>query len=395
MQVSVISKIAELRRRVVEWQDLAADAVEPNPFYEPWMVLPALEAFGAAHIAFVCVHRRDGKLAALVPLQRAHSHRGMPARTLRSWRHRHCLLTVPLVRAGCALEALQAFFGAMRCQAAVLDFAYLPAEGAFHHALVDAISRNDLICAPAEGYTRALMRRANNADAYVKNVLSAETRRELRRQEKRLAALGRVQHRVLEPGDDVSRWIGEFLDLEASGWKGRRGSALACTAQNHRFAVEVFTRGFERGRLVMVGVDLNGKPIARYSAFTGGAGAFAFKTAYDEGLRRLAPGLLAEIDMLRALHAVPGLQWADSYTAPENSSITRFWKARRVVQRVALATNAWGELVLALSPLVRWARRRMRNIAWVPAAGRAILQRCSRVGRTLRWSGPASPSSPA
>ena len=395
MQVSVISGAAELGGLVADWDELAAHAIEPNPFYEPWAVLPALEAFGAAGIAFVTVRRGDGKLAGLFPLERASSYRGLPARTLRSWRHRHCLLSVPLLRADGALETLQSFLAAMQCQAAVEDFAYLP-EGPFHHALVDALSRNsDVACAPFEGYARPLMRCAGDADAYVKAVLSADTRSELRRSEKRLADLGRVEHRVLRPGDDVSRWIGEFLDLEAHGWKGRAGSALACTKENHRFAVEVFTRGFERGRLVMVGIDLDGRPAARYSAFTAGAGAFAFKTAYDENLRRAAPGLLAELDMIRALHGVAGVQWADSYTAPENSSIGRFWKSRRLVQRVALGVTAWGELVLALAPVARWVRRRMRNIAWVPAAVRAILARCSRVGRTLRWPGPASPSSPA
>ena len=396
MQVAVASHLSELQALVPEWEDLAAHAVEPNPFYEHWMVLPALAAFGAADLAFVTVRGRDGRLAGLFPLERRRAFRGLPARTLRSWRHRHCLLSVPLLRAGGALETLQAFFSAMQCQAAVVEFAYLPAEGPFHHALVDALSRNaDVVVAPAEGYTRAVMRAAGDAESYVKAVLSSDTRSELRRNEKRLGELGRVAHRFLKPGDDVSRWIGEFLDLEASGWKGRNGSALACTKENHSFAVEVFTRGFERGRLVMVGVDLDGRPVARYSAFTAGAGAFAFKTAYDERLRRAAPGLLAELDMIRALHAVPGLQWADSYTAPDNTSISRFWKSRRVMQRAAFAVTAWGELVLALLPLVRWSKRRMRNFAWVPAAGRAILARCSRVARTLRWPRPASPSSPA
>ena len=31
---------------VPAWDDLAARALEPNPFYESWMLLPAIEAFG-------------------------------------------------------------------------------------------------------------------------------------------------------------------------------------------------------------------------------------------------------------------------------------------------------------------------------------------------------------
>ena len=51
------------------WQDLADHAVEPNPFYEPWMFLPALEAWPSPlkHI-FV----EDGaSLVGFFPLERA------------------------------------------------------------------------------------------------------------------------------------------------------------------------------------------------------------------------------------------------------------------------------------------------------------------------------------
>jgi hypothetical protein len=45
--VEVRSDPASLRAIVPEWEALAADAAEPNPFYEHWMLLPALEAYGS------------------------------------------------------------------------------------------------------------------------------------------------------------------------------------------------------------------------------------------------------------------------------------------------------------------------------------------------------------
>src|SRR5256885_15605829 len=42
------------------WEDLAAAAIEPNVFYEHWMLLPALEAFGAGEdIVVVLVLRSE------------------------------------------------------------------------------------------------------------------------------------------------------------------------------------------------------------------------------------------------------------------------------------------------------------------------------------------------
>jgi hypothetical protein len=42
--VEVVRDQASLARVIVQWEELAADALEPNPLYEPWMMLPALEA---------------------------------------------------------------------------------------------------------------------------------------------------------------------------------------------------------------------------------------------------------------------------------------------------------------------------------------------------------------
>jgi len=241
--------------------------------------------------------------------------------------------------------------------ASVLDLGYLNAGGPFHQALVDALERSGFPSLAGEGYTRGVLRRDRDPETYIGSAISADSRGKLRRAEKRLQEQGRLAHRVLRPGDDVAKWIDEFLRLEVAGWKGKRGSALACSEANRRFGVEVFTRAFERGRLVMVGLDLDGRPIARYSAFAAGEGAFVFKTAYDEEFRRFSPGILVELDMIRAFHERADLQWMDSFTAAGNSTIDRLWKHRCIVQRVAVGANAAGELALAALPLLQWVKR--------------------------------------
>jgi hypothetical protein len=46
MSVVVVSDPEEISRSVGEWDELAAAAIEANPFYESWMLLPAARAFG-------------------------------------------------------------------------------------------------------------------------------------------------------------------------------------------------------------------------------------------------------------------------------------------------------------------------------------------------------------
>src|SRR5258707_4077505 len=100
--VEVLSDRAALRALVPDWEALAAEAIEPNPFFEHWMLLPALEAYeeGAGAQDFRCIAIWDeGRLGALVPMRLERRFHGLPVRTLRSWRHRNMLLGTPLVSA--------------------------------------------------------------------------------------------------------------------------------------------------------------------------------------------------------------------------------------------------------------------------------------------------------
>jgi CelD/BcsL family acetyltransferase involved in cellulose biosynthesis len=351
-----------------QWEALAAAALEPNPFFEHWLLLPALRAFGARHdVRIVCVWR-GAELCGLFPFQLASRYKGLPIRALDSWRNPHGLLGTPLIARDRGRECFSALFRWLRGQriATLVQFSYVPAGGPVHQALIDALNTGRHASRLADIYSRGLLCRDENADAYINSALSVQSRQKLRRSEKRLHEQGRVTHRVLKPGDDVQVWIDDFLRVEASGWKGARGSALSCTETNRRFINEAFTTAFKRGRLVMVGIDVGGLPIARYSGFVAGEGSFAFKTAYDENFRRFAPGLLAELDMIRAFHALPGVRWMDSITGPSNSTIDRLWKHRLLVQQLAVAVGARGEFaVLVLLPVLQWAKRSLWRLASV------------------------------
>ena len=88
-----------------------------------------------------------------------------------------------------------------------------------------------------------------------------------------------------------------------------------------------------------------------------GAGSYAFKTAYDEEFSRYSPGVIAEVDRIREFHGLPGAQWMDSYTAPDNDVLNAVWKGRRTIQRLAIGAGAAGRLAVAALPLLRRAKR--------------------------------------
>lgn len=348
---------ASMYTLVQEWEDLAADAAEPNPFYEHWMLLPALEAYGAG-ADFRCVAVWvDGTLAALFPMRLERRFHGLPLASLRSWRHRNMLICVPLIRPKTAARCVGALL--QTGLAPVIEFDWTPAGGFFYGALAEAAAEGGFPWTVVDAYARALLVRERDP----RGRFNSNMKNNLRRNEARLAAAGKVSAVRLAAGDaaQAGAWLESFMSLEASGWKGRAGTALACREDDRRFASEVFPEALRRGRLLVTGLDLDGRPLARHVMFTAGEGAFTFKIAYDEAYEKCSPGLVAEVDNVRQFVENPGPRWLDSNTAPENEkSYSRVWRDRRTVQRIAIGLGGAGRLAVAALPLMRLAKRRLR-----------------------------------
>src|SRR5262245_3241081 len=330
--VEVRRDLAALRALVPDWEALAGHAAEPNPFYEHWMLLPALDVYGDARerAAFRCVVVwENGTLAGLFPMLLERRFHGLPVTTLRSWHHRNMLLCgTPLVHAKYAVRCLTALLEARL--AAALELRWVPSDGPLYAALVDALGAAGLPWFVVDAYARALLVRERDP----RERFNSNMRNNLRRWQARLGAAGEVTPVRLSPGDDVARWSDEFLRLEASGWKGREGSALACREDDRQFVAATFPEAFRRGRLLITGLDLAGKPLARHCMIAAGEGAFTFKIAYDETYAQCSPGTVAEVDNVRQLIEGEGPRWVDSNTARENTSYGRVWKDRRTFQRV-------------------------------------------------------------
>jgi CelD/BcsL family acetyltransferase involved in cellulose biosynthesis len=379
VSVEIARDAASLRRFLPAWEDLAAHALEPNPLYEHWMLLPALEAEAGADFRCALVWTRDAatpqaapKLGGLFPLRKAVRFKGLPAAALTSWRHRSWLLGTPLLRAQTAHQCLHALLDWARAEgerSALVEFQYLRSDGPFHGVLADVLREREAMVAATDTFTRALLRKGSDGETYLAAALSRALRKSLRRKERRLAERGVLEHVALRPHDDAGRWIDEFLRLEASGWKGRRGSAMASREANRRFATAALAAAFGRGRLQLVGVDFEGRPIARCCNLIAGEGSYAYRCAYDEEFAYFSPGVMAEVDTILEFHALPGVQWMDSITEPGNATINRLWKDRCTIQSVVVGAGPWGEMWASMLPLLRWAKRRWRGSPQPCAAG--------------------------
>ena len=76
-------------------------------------------------------------------------------------------------------------------------------------------------------HLRASLDATRDADELLLEALGGKKLKELRRQRHRLAEHGAVRFDVARSPQDVASALEAFLKLEASGWKGERGTALA------------------------------------------------------------------------------------------------------------------------------------------------------------------------
>lgn len=371
--VEVVRSLAELHAVAGAWTELEARALEPNPFFGPGFLLPLLDARGwLAGLRVLLCRDSDGELLALLPVTRAGLGPGSAVPTLRSAytpAQPHGFLGTPLVRsdrAGDALDRLLDLLDRGRPGGGLLELFGYAADGPFAELLDRRLAarRQPFLLLP--GWSRRLFRRRASAEAYLAEALGARHRAELRRQRRQLERLGTPRLRRIGPGEPVAPWVEAYLALEASGWKGRSGTALACEPADRAFFAAMCETLHTANRLAFDALELDGRPIAISCSLRADpsprAAEFVFKIAYDERLARQSPGMQLQLALLSERHAIEDAPaWVDSCAAPTDSFYRQIWLDERRLGHVLIAARRppW-PTVLAASALARRLRERWR-----------------------------------
>lgn len=316
---------------VVAWQRLAAHAAEPNPFFEPWFLLPALRQWGAGEQVVVKAWYDNGRLSGLMPIARTAKYYGHTVTNAKGWLHPNAFCGVPLIAAGhedAFWRALLAHFDRMAHRALFLHLPLLAADGPVSAALDRVLGASGRAHYAASEESRALLTGETSAAAYLESAMSAKKRKELRRQHNRLSEEGALTFERIEDNAQITAWTEEFLALEAAGWKGAEGSALASAPDTRAFFTQALEGAAAAGRLERLALRLNGRAIAMLVNLITVPGAYSFKTAFDEDYARFSPGMLLQLENLTLLER-PDVQWADSCAVEGHPMIERLWRDKR------------------------------------------------------------------
>lgn len=340
MAVHAVSwRSLEERNAGIAWDALAGCAAEPNPFFERWYLLPALRALDPGGTVRLLRFEADGDLAGILPLAAAPRYYRWPMPHLTGWTHPNAFLGAPLVTRG--LE--QAFWRALLEWAdsnaglgLFLHLSEMPLQGPLCQALGEVLAEQGRNAALVHRAERAKLQSGLKPDAYMAASLSAKKRKELRRQFARLSELGEATFHREHGREELSRWIKDFLALEAGGWKGRAGSALACRPETLSLFRDSLQHAAAAGKLERRSLRLDGKPIAMLANFVTPPGIFSYKTTFDELFARFSPGVLLQCENLQTLDR-RDIEWSDSCAEADHPMIDHIWRERRAIGRISIA----------------------------------------------------------
>ena len=174
----------------------------------------------------------------------------------------------------------------------------LPASSAFNDAFRLHARRMGYIQSPGSSGSR-YVELSGGWQAYY-DALPSRIRNILRRAQRALGKLGRVEFQFLKPAPaEVPAVLQEAFEVEWRSWKGRAGSAVLQCPNLQRFFLEYAARAAGRGELLVSFMRFDGVAIAVQVAGIGRSTYWQLKIGYDESRSKHLPGMQLQLETLR------------------------------------------------------------------------------------------------
>lgn len=329
---------SKLQDLIEDWRELLAESVWPNPCFSPEFLLPLLEHRAGETDVSVYTARRGGKLVGLIPIARSSVYR-LPIRAASVWRPDFSFDGTPLLHQRFAGEVFETFLGELSKQGTrLLSMDTASAGDEMSRVLESVRSRPEYSVFYRDSWERAALRPSGTADEYFQKQLSKNRRKKIRQNLKRLGQKGDLNCEVSQEGDDIVQWLHEFIELEASGWKGKQNSAIGAENSAQRFVEDLVNGLRGRQEVHFSKLTLDQRPIAMLLDISLGSRIYGYKTAYDESLAEYSPGALMEYENLKHLHTTQ-CHLFDGCSSPDNELINSFYADRLSFQNLVLGLS--------------------------------------------------------
>ncbi|WP_432286762.1 GNAT family N-acetyltransferase [Aminobacter sp. BA135] len=321
---------------VEELDHLCARTIEPNVFFNPRFLAPAMPRLEDREVRLAVI--RDGteyrsRLRLLVPysVEKPAVPLGIPV--MRTWSSPFGPLGTPLLDRDDPEGVIADFFAMLARPHLKLPKVFvmpdMRLDGAVARMLSATAESRNLPLVVTGQFERPFLESDAEGEDYLKEALGSRHYKEFRRLGRRLADQGVVEHKVARTQDDVRHAIEQFLTLEASGWKGRQRTAMAIDRYRAAFAREAVHRMSEQDMCRIHSLMLDGRTIASLVVFVEAGVAYTWKTAYDETLSAFSPGALLMMAVTEHHLDDPNIMMTDSCAVPDHPLVGKMWSERK------------------------------------------------------------------
>jgi len=332
---------------IEELDHLAARSLEPNIFFNPRFLAPAMPRLEDREVKLAVI--RDGnefrsRLRLLLPFSIERPAMPLGVSAMRSWSHPFGPLGTPLIDSDDPAAVMDDFLAmVVRPHLRMPKVLILPdmhLDGAVAGMLRSFAASRDLTLIATEEVKRAFLESELDGEEYLKASLRPHHFREFRRLKRRLCDLGTLEYRIARQPDEIRAGVEAFLALEGAGWKGRERTAMVSDRYQAAFAREAVHLLAQRDMSRVHTLHLDGKIIASLIVFIEQGIAYTWKTAYDEMLSAFSPGTLLMIEVTKQHLDDPNIEMTDSCAVPDHPVMSRLWMERR----------PFGTVVVGLTP---------------------------------------------
>jgi CelD/BcsL family acetyltransferase involved in cellulose biosynthesis len=322
-----------------QWRALSERVVEPNAYYLPgWELAVNASATGRTGVAALRAFSdaSAGRLIGLLPVVPMWRASQIPLPALVSAHPYGTLCTPPLDRDNARDAAARLMQHAGRTGAHAILLREVSLDGPVMEAFAEELRQRGMRPRVLQSSVRACLDATRNGDELLLDALGAKKLKELRRQRHRLAERGAVRFEVARSPREVTAAIETFMEIEASGWKGRRGTALIQNAGDASFIRRATVALAQTGQCEIVTLRAGDLPVAAGIVLRHQDRAFYFKIGLDERFAKFSPGVQLTLDLTRHLCADGAIATADSTASPDHPMIDAIWRGRFAIGDVLI-----------------------------------------------------------
>jgi len=327
------------------WRQLAETASDANPFFGPEFLVPFLKNMTSDPVKLIVVrHTQTGEWLIAAPVGSRRLGFAVPAATI--WTTEYAPLGTPLLASCTPKSAITLFLelATKETGSPLIAIPYLPMDTTIAAQLLTIESGwNWKLAHEANraGHSHGVEGEEQFAESY-----SGKRRKEFKRLLRRLSEEGEVQFDSLT-GQKAIAAFNDFLELEAAGWKGKEGTALASTPATHAFSQEMITARALANGVRIDRLTIAERPVAILVLFREGHTIFSWKIAYDEAYARYSPGGQLTLYSMQTNLKDPDIWAADSLAVPGHAMIEPLWRGRIRTATLLLAKSTAGRLLLS------------------------------------------------